>query len=120
MGIFYALVSFINCFYHSFRYEMTDVPDILFSLIIVIITVIYLSEILNSDKIIIINKVLLFWISIALLLYYLPVVPFQVVAKIHRYASIVPQFYIINSILASTYYIIFILGFIWSGKNQRD
>lgn len=120
MGVLYAIICIINSFYHSFRYEMTDIPDIVLSFIIVIITIIYLSEILNSDQIIVINKVLLFWISIALLLYYLPVVPFQVVAKIHRYAKLVPQFYIINSLLAGTYYIIFILGFIWSGKNQKD
>lgn len=120
MGIFYGLVSIANCFYHSFLYEMTDIPDIVLSLIIVISVIIYLSEILNSDKIIVINKVLLFWVSIALLMYYLPIVPFQVVAKFYRYGKAVPQFYLINSILAGVYYLIFILGFVWSGKNQRD
>lgn len=120
MGILYGLVSVINCFYHSFLYEMTDIPDIVLSLVIVISVIIYLSEILNSDKIIVINKVLLFWVSIALLMYYLPIVPFQVVAKFYRYGKAVPQFYLINSILAGVYYLIFILGFVWSGKNQKD
>lgn len=120
MGIFYGIISLANCFYHSFIYEMTDLPDIVLSFIIVISVIIYLYEILNSDKIIIINKLLLFWVSIALLMYYLPIVPFQVVAKFYRYGKAVPQFYLINSILAGIYYTIFILGFIWSGKNQKD
>ncbi len=120
MGVFYALVSVVNCFYHSFRYELTDFPDLILSFMIVAVVIIYLIEILNSDKIIIINKLLLFWISIALLLFYVPIIPFQVLAKINRYANVVPQFYFINAMLAGTYYIIFILGFIWSGKNQKD
>ena len=120
MGSLYAAVSLINCCYHSFLYEMTDIPDIVLSLVIVISVIMYLTEILNSDKIIVINKVLLFWVSIALLMYYLPIVPFQVVAKFYRYGKAVPQFYLINSILAGVYYLIFILGFVWSGKNQKD
>ena len=120
MGVIYGIASLVNCYYHSFIYEMTDLPDIILSFIIVISVIIYLYEILKSDKIIIINRLLLFWISIALLMYYLPIVPFQVVAKFYRYGKAVPQFYLINSILASIYYLIFILGFIWSGKNQKD
>ena len=119
LGLIYGLVSIANCFYHNFFNEMTDTPDVVMSLVIVIAAILYLFEILNSDKIVIINKVLLFWISIAILLYYIPIVPYQAVAKFYRNGHFTPAFYKINTYLGIIYYITFIVGFGIGCRSQQ-
>lgn len=80
----------------------------------------FLIEILNSDKIIHINKMLLFWISIALLLSILPNIPFNVVRKYYSDSPTIPYIYATNYLLVFIYNIVIISGFIWCSKEQKD
>ena len=81
---------------------------------------IFLYEILKSDIILHINKMMVFWISIGLLLMYLPNIPFNVIRNYYQDSATIPYIYAVNFLLVFVFNIIIISGFIWSSKEQRD
>ncbi len=116
----YLIAIIINSFYYSFINIILEIPSFFSVVLIVSCVCLYLFEILNSDKIIIINKLLLFWLSMGLLLYYLPIIPFQLVRKYYSDSSSISNIFYLNIFIASLFYLILITGFICSGKNQKD
>lgn len=89
------------------------------SILIVTSIILYFSEILNSDKIIRINKMLMFWISIGLLISLLPDIPFDVVRRYYEKSPTIPYIYVVTFLLVITYNLLLISGFIWSEKEQK-
>ncbi|MDI1255287.1 MAG: hypothetical protein PSV16_04220 [Flavobacterium sp.] len=108
-----------NGFYEDFRQDYNVIPFIIGAIFIVISVSLYFSEILESHKIIFINKLLLFWISVALLVYFVPSIPFYVVRKYYVNSPTIPYIYFLNYFLVFTINLILIAGFIWSGKQQK-
>jgi hypothetical protein len=90
------------------------------SILIVTSIILYFSEILNSDKIIRINKMLMFWISIALLTCLLPDIPFDVIRRYYEKSPTIPYIYVVTFVLIITFNLILISGFIWSEKQQKQ
>jgi len=89
---------------------------ILAGIFIVISIIILLIELLNSDKILKINKLLLFWISIGVLLFYSGILPIYVVVDLLNYQGLFD--YIILG-LNIVMYGCFITGFIVSKKEYN-
>lgn len=90
------------------------------SILIVTSIILYFSEILNSDKIIRINKMLMFWISMALLTCLLPDIPFDVIRRYYEKSPTIPYIYVVTFVLIITFNLILISGFIWSEKQQKQ
>ena len=117
----YYFSYFINLvFIDDFFKEYFSNTYIVGGAMIITSIVIYLHEILNSDEIIHINKMMVFWISIGLLLMYLPNIPFNVIRNYYKTSPTIPYIYAVNFILVFIYNLIIISGFIWSSKEQRD
>ena len=51
-------------------------------LLVAIVIILYFIEILNSDKIMILNKLPMFWISIGILLFNICIIPVMIIAKL--------------------------------------
>ena len=118
--LFYVIISIINwSFIQSFKYEWSELPDIVGSIFLTISIIFYFIELLKSDKIIIYHKKLLFWISIGLLIYHVGTIPFNV--KITSYALLggIHNLFLIMWTLAIIMYLIFTFGFIWSDKEEK-
>ena len=114
----YLLVSAINwIFIQNFMTEWSELPFIVGSLALIITVVFYFVELLKSDKIIIFHRTLLFWVSIALLLFHAGTIPFSI--KINGYAHIpgTHHLFLILYVLAILMYLIIAFGFIWSRKE---
>tara|TARA_R110002073_G_scaffold40547_5_gene115341 strand:+ start:495722 stop:496402 length:681 start_codon:yes stop_codon:yes gene_type:complete len=114
----YLVVSAINwIFIQNFITEWSELPFIVGSLAIIIAVVFYFVELLKSDKIIVFHRTLLFWVSIALLLFHAGTIPFSI--KINGYAHIpgTHQLFLILYVLAILMYLILAFGFIWSRKE---
>ncbi len=101
-----------------FKYHLS-LSYITGSLLIVTSILFYFSEILNSDKIIRINKMLMFWISVGLLISLLPDIPFDVIRRYYEKSPTIPYIYVVAFVLVITYNLILISGFIWSEKEQK-
>lgn len=104
-------------FIQNFILENSEIPNIISSIFLTITILFYFIELLKSDKIVVFHKLLLFWISIGLLLFYTGTIPFSL--KLNGYMLItgIHKLFSIVYILAIIMYSIFTFGFIWSKKE---
>lgn len=113
---FYIICLFLENFYTNYF-----LSSFIFGGSLIIVSIlIYLAEILKTDKIIQINKMLILWISIGLLFFLLPNIPFSIIRNFYKDSPTIPNINAIYFILLFFYNIIIITGFISSGKTQRD
>lgn len=116
----YIIVIFINLFYQNFIYDYLVIPYLVGGSFILISIILYFIEILNSDKIIFINKLMLFWISVALLFLYTGNIPLMVARNYYSESPTIPYILNVNYFLNFIVNLLYISGFIWSGKDQKD
>ena len=117
-GIIYIGTSLINwSFIQDFNLESSEIPRIIGSLFLITTVIFFFIELLRSEKIVVFHKMLLFWISVGLLLFYSGTIPFTL--KFNGYALFpgTHKLFLIQFILAITMYLIFTFGFIWSKKE---
>ena len=72
---------------------------------------------MRSDKIIIFHKKLMFWVSISLLIFYSSTIPFIIMRSFYYDLAYIHNIFIIDYVLATIMYLLFIVGFIWSKKE---
>ncbi|HBK70184.1 MAG TPA: hypothetical protein DDZ39_00755, partial [Flavobacteriaceae bacterium] len=105
-------------FQHLFT-ENAVYPRIIGSIFLTICVIFYFIELLQSDKIISFHRLVPFWISVGLLVFYTSTIPFTVVQNSYMLSNdnAVLKIFIIKLILATAMYLIFAFGFIWSKKE---
>jgi uncharacterized membrane protein YfcA len=116
----YYFCYFINLFVEDFFTSYFTNTFIIGGTMIIISILIYFFELLKSNKIIQINKMLLCWISIGLLFFILPNIPFNIAQKYDTDSPIISYNYTVYFSLLFIYNIILITGFFSSDKKQRD
>lgn len=89
---------------------------ILESIFIVLSSVILFIELLNSDDILKMNKLLLFWISIGLLLFYVGILPIIIMSSFLEYRGLFDYIILLLNIIM---YGCFITGFLVSKKEYN-
>jgi len=101
----------------NFLMERSEIPKIIGSFFLIASIIFYFIELLKSEKILVFHKMLLFWISVGLLLFYAGTIPFTL--KYNGYMLIpgIHDLFLIIYILAIIMYLIFTFGFIWSKKE---
>ena len=118
--VLYLAFSLFNWSYiQDFRYEWSELPDVVGSIFLAISIIFYFIELLSSSKIVIFHKKLLFWISVGLLIFYTGTIPFNI--EVTKYALMkgIHNLFLIIWILAIIMYLIFTFGFIWSYKEEK-
>lgn len=116
--ISYGIISIINWFFiQSIIKESSELPKIIGSLFLIISIILYFIELLKSEKILIFHRMVSFWASVALLIFYAGNIPFSL--KWNNYMLIIEMrnLFLIAYILAIILYLIFTFGFIWSKKE---
>lgn len=115
----YYISVVVNCFFEDFVYTYFVKTYIVGALFMVLAIALYFTEILKSDKIIHINKSLLFWFSVALLINYLPNIPFKVITKYYVNSPTIPYIYLASYSITFITFILIIYGFICSNKIPK-
>lgn len=118
--VFYIIISIINwTFIQNFLYEMSEIPFVIGSILLIIIIIFYFIQLLKSNKIIAFHKDLLFWISVGLLIFHSGTIPFSI--KYNGYALLpkIHNLFLIIYILSICMYILFTFGFIFSNKIEN-
>lgn len=118
--VFYIITSIINwTFIQNFLYEMSEIPFVIGSILLMIIIIFYFIQLLKSNKIIAFHKDLLFWISVGLLIFHSGTIPFSI--KYNGYALLpkIHNLFLIIYILSICMYILFTFGFIFSNKIEN-
>lgn len=116
--LIYIITSVINwSFLQSFIWNNSEIPRTIGSIFLIVTILFYFIELLKSEKVLVFHRLLLFWISVGLLLYYAGTIPFAL--KINGYALIpgIHKLFLIVYILAIIMYLTFTFGFIWSKKE---
>ncbi|WP_024772282.1 hypothetical protein [Aquimarina macrocephali] len=117
--VIYLLAVLINGFYQNYLNQAQTTPYILASVFLIVSIIFYFIEILNSQKVLYVNKNLLFWISIGLFLYYIGIIPFRIITNSFASADSHNYLFLIKFILVVVMNSCFIIGFIWSNKKQE-
>ncbi|WP_271767290.1 hypothetical protein [Aquimarina algiphila] len=117
--IFYTLSFVINGFIENYLVEVAITPYIIGASFIIISIILYYVDILNSEKVLYVNKNLLFWISIGALIYYAGNIPFRIVRNYGGELADASIQFLALCILTIVMNLCFIIGFIWSNKKQQ-
>ncbi len=117
-AIIFSIIYVLNwIFLQNFIKESPEIPQVLGSIFLVISILFYFIELLKSEKIMVFHRLLLFWISVGLLLFYTGTIPFMLKWNGYMLIPGVHKLFLIVYILAITMYLIFTFGFIWSKKE---
>lgn len=116
----YTLTFFTNFFFQDFTKEYFSNTFIIGGTFIAIAAIYYLLNIINTDKILKISDSMIFWLSFACLIYYVPNVPFYIVRKYYSSFNSIPDIFLVNFILIYIFNAVLIIGFIWSKKEIKD
>jgi hypothetical protein len=119
LKIIYYLIFIFYIFNENFIEDYFSTAYMIGGFFVICAVTLFLLEILNSHKIIHINKMLIFWISIALLLSVLPNIPFNVIRKYYCDSATIPYIYAASYLLVFIYNVLIISGFIWCSKEQK-
>ncbi|NND63831.1 MAG: hypothetical protein HKN48_11645 [Flavobacteriaceae bacterium] len=114
--IVFSAVAVFSLFYQSWNeyHKYTFVTGALF---VLVLTVFHFYKLLNSDEVLIVKYKLSFWISTALLLFYMGMIPLMFLTEFLDISGISYKIIIVslNLILYGCY----IIGFVWTKKKYN-
>lgn len=117
--LLYTISFFVNGFFQNYLEEFSRAPYIIGASLVVISIIIYYIDILNSEKVLYVNKNLLFWISTGVLIYYCGNIPYKIVRSYADELRDVSIEFLVLCILTIVMNLCFIIGFIWSDNKQQ-
>lgn len=115
----YTTSFIINGFFENYLSQFATIPYIVGASFVIASIIFYYIDVLNSEKVLYVNKNLLFWISMGVLIYYSGNIPFKIVRNYAQELRDVSVEFLALFILSIVMYICFIIGFIWSDSKQQ-
>jgi len=117
-AIIFTFVYTLNwIIFQNFIKENPEIPMVVGSIFLIVSIIFYFIELLRSEKIVIFHRMLLFWISVGLLLFYAGTIPFMLKWNGYMLIPGVHELFLILYVLAILMYLTFTFGFIWSRKE---
>ena len=113
----YLITVIIFGFYENYLVVSQSAAYIVGASFLVITIAYYFFEVFNSDKVLNIQKSLLFWISVGLLLFHIGSIPFAVVSNYYAFIPDLRYMFYAKWVLIFILYFLYIIGFIWSEKE---
>jgi len=117
--VIYIIAYILEGIFKNYLIEFQTFAYILAALMLIVTIIFYFIEILNSDKVLVIKKNLLFWISVGLLLYYVGYIPYRIIRNFYTELEKSSVIIAVNVTLTIIMNTCFIIGFIWSDKKQQ-
>lgn len=111
-GLIYSKQPFLSFLNYSFAIS---------SFLIAVSALLYLRQVVRTEKILYLKSVLLFWISIGLLFYHICNLPITVLSNVLLDLDVDTYgLLLIQAFAGILMYVCFILGFIWSKKKYNS
>ena len=120
--VLFNIVYFITSFYKGidlFITQFNTIAPVSGAFLISIVLILYLREILMSEDIINYKKNIVFWITTALLFYYMGTLPLTAVLSFLVTKSNFASFYKIQHTLTIVMHSTFIFGLLWNWKKVK-
>ena len=116
--IIYITVIFYIIYFVSFKFEvLQNYTVLILSVFVSFFMLLYLKELLNSNKIMNFKKEISFWITVGFLIYYLGTVPFFSLLYIGGMNDRI--LFTMLSLIVMIAHFVFIGGLIWSNRIQK-
>lgn len=115
--IIYYISVIVNCFLQDFCTDYFVRPFFVGSSLIIVSIIIYFAEILNSERIINLNRMFAFWLSIAVFLLYTTSIPFKLIMNYNHDSPTIPYIYAGNYAVVFIYYLLINIGLFWSKEE---
>ena len=117
--IFIYLASiFLNLFYQNYLNDLQTLPYIIAATLLIVTIMMYFYQILKSEKVLMVHKNLLFWISVGLLLNNAGNIPFRILRNYYSNLTDATVSFLLSIFLANILNLCFIIGFICSNRKQ--
>lgn len=116
----YVLIFVINAFFVDSMKQILTVSYIYGSIVLIISILFYLIEILNSERILLVSKDILFWISVGLFLFQIGIIPYMVIREYYIEFVDMESNLLLYYILIYILNICYIIGFIWGQKLKKQ
>lgn len=115
--IIYYISVIVNCFLQDFCTEYFAKSFFFGASLVIVSIIIYFSEILNSERIINLNRMFAFWLSIAVFLLYVTSIPFKLIMNYNQDSPTIPYIYAGNYAVVFIYYLLINIGLFWSKEE---
>ena len=115
----YFVCLFANSFYENYLTSYQSIPYSVAAVSLIVAIILYFIEILNSKLVLYTDKILLFWISVGLLLYFVGTMPFRIILNYYTAINDVTVYFLLNFALTIIMNLFFIIGFVWSNDKQK-
>ena len=117
-AVVFIASGIINLFFQSFLSESQLLAYITGAVLLLFCIVLYYIEILSTSKVLIIDRDLLFWVSVGLLLFYVGYIPIKLTRIYFEYQdNLFFSLRIIHRLLIVILNACFIIGFLWTKKK---
>ncbi len=116
----YVIIFIINAFFIDFTKQILTISYIYGSIVLIISILFYLIEILNSERILLVSKEILFWISVGLFLFQIGIIPYMVIREYYIEHVDMESNLLLYYILIYLLNICYIVGFIWGQKQKKQ
>ncbi len=115
-SIIFTVIAIVNLVYQSWlEYHMYTL--IAGALFVLVLTIFHFYQLLNSDEVLIVKYKLSFWISTALLLFYMGIIPLFSLSGYIKFRGL--SYLLILLSLNIILYGCYIIGFIWTKKKYN-
>ena len=115
--IIYYISLIVSFFLQDFTTEYFARSFFIGASLIIVSIIIYFSEILNSEKILTLNRMYAFWLSTAAFLLYITSIPFKLVMNYNQDSPTIPYIYAGNYAVVFVYYLLINIGLFWSKEE---
>lgn len=117
-AVIYLFASVINPFFQNFITESQLFSYVLGACLLLFCIILYYIEILSTSQVLIINRELLFWISVGLLLFYVGYIPIKLTRVFFEFNNTMYlSLRIVHRLLIILMNISFIIGFLWMRRK---
>lgn len=114
----FLIFSMINTgIFQSFQFEFKYFNFILGAISLIIAIFLYFNEVLHTDKILVIQRGLLFWVSVGFLFFYASVIPIMIMGNIYHHDGWIYNVFLL--ILNIILHICFLIGLLWGQKKYN-
>lgn len=121
IGLYLLSIGFeISCLKMNYFENSQVIPYITAASFVIICILYYLYEIFQSEEVIEVERKLLFWVSVALFLYYITFVPYKLDQNYISYFKADSSIFKIRIIVTLLFNFIYIAGFIWSRVEKEE
>lgn len=116
--IVYLVTSIINPFFQNFITESQLLSYVVGACLLLFCIILYYIEILSTSQVLIINRELLFWISVGLLLFYVGYIPIKLTRVFFEFNNTMYlSLRIVHRLLIVLMNISFVIGFLWMKRK---